>query len=111
SSWGGQDSHPPPSSQVAEQERNCESTTNGNVVTNSCSSSSTVVYSSQVSSSNSDHVMNCESTTNVWNLEQTAGDKLEEGEDDIKSSCPLCLGRHMCYTIDGTKGHDPGRVS
>ncbi|PPD78678.1 hypothetical protein GOBAR_DD24382 [Gossypium barbadense] len=42
---------------------------------------------------------------------QTTGDKLEEGEDDIKSSCPLCLGRHMCYTIDGTKGHDPARVS
>ncbi|KAF3625004.1 hypothetical protein FXO38_29968 [Capsicum annuum] len=26
-----------------------------------------------------------------------AGDKTEEGEDDIKLSCPLCLGRHMCY--------------
>ena len=25
----------------------------------------------------------------VWNPEQTAGDKPEEGEDDVKSSCPL----------------------
>ncbi|KAG5619086.1 hypothetical protein H5410_018910 [Solanum commersonii] len=28
---------------------------------------------------------------------QTAGDKPEEGEDDVKSSCPLCPGRHTCY--------------
>ncbi|GKB36229.1 hypothetical protein Tco_0881171 [Tanacetum coccineum] len=27
----------------------------------------------------------------------TAGDKPEEGEDDVKSSCPLCPGRHTCY--------------
>ncbi|XP_034694073.1 uncharacterized protein LOC117920568 [Vitis riparia] len=27
----------------------------------------------------------------------TAGDKPEEGEDDVKSSCPLCPGRHICY--------------
>ncbi|GFP83148.1 hypothetical protein PHJA_000458200, partial [Phtheirospermum japonicum] len=27
----------------------------------------------------------------------TVGDKLEEGEDDVKSSCPLCPGRHTCY--------------
>ncbi|MBA0786758.1 hypothetical protein Gotri_027794, partial [Gossypium trilobum] len=26
--------------------------------------------------------------------EQTAGDKPEEGEDDVKSSCPLCLRQH-----------------
>ncbi|GKA66794.1 hypothetical protein Tco_0766602 [Tanacetum coccineum] len=31
-------------------------------------------------------------TTNIWNPEQTAGDKPEEGEDDVKSSCPLCPG-------------------
>ncbi|XP_019242764.1 PREDICTED: uncharacterized protein LOC109222929 [Nicotiana attenuata] len=30
----------------------------------------------------------------VW----TAGDKSEEGEDDVKSSCPLCPGRHTCYS-------------
>ncbi|PHT32065.1 hypothetical protein CQW23_28402 [Capsicum baccatum] len=27
----------------------------------------------------------------------TAGDMPEEGEDDVKSSCPLCPGRHTCY--------------
>ena len=27
----------------------------------------------------------------------TAGDKPEEGGDDVKSSCPLCLGLHTCY--------------
>ena len=29
--------------------------------------------------------------------EETAGDKPEEGGDDVKSSCPLCLGLHTCY--------------
>ena len=24
-------------------------------------------------------------------------DNTEEGGDDVKSSCPLCLGRHTCY--------------
>ena len=28
---------------------------------------------------------------------QTAGDKPEEGGDDVKSSCPLCPGLHTCY--------------
>ncbi len=27
----------------------------------------------------------------------TAGDKPEEGEDDVKSSRPLCPGLHTCY--------------
>ena len=27
----------------------------------------------------------------------TASDKLEEGGDDVKSSWPLCPGRHTCY--------------
>ena len=27
----------------------------------------------------------------------TAGDKPEEGGDDVKSSCPLCVGLHTCY--------------
>ncbi|KAI5431016.1 hypothetical protein KIW84_035241 [Lathyrus oleraceus] len=27
----------------------------------------------------------------------TVGDKPEEGEDDVKSSCPLCPGLHKCY--------------
>src|SRR5678810_1218783 len=28
---------------------------------------------------------------------ETAGDKSEEGGDDVKSSCPLSLGLHTCY--------------
>ena len=28
---------------------------------------------------------------------ETAGDKPEEGGDDVKSSWPLCPGRHTCY--------------
>ena len=28
---------------------------------------------------------------------QTAGDKPEEGGDDVKSSCPLCPGLHAYY--------------
>jgi hypothetical protein len=28
---------------------------------------------------------------------QTAGRNPEEGGDDVKSSCPLCLGLHTCY--------------
>ena len=28
---------------------------------------------------------------------QTAVDKTEEGGDDVKSSCPLCLGLHTYY--------------
>ncbi|CAJ1978100.1 unnamed protein product [Sphenostylis stenocarpa] len=37
---------------------------------------------------------------------KTAGDKPEEGEDDVKSSCPLCPGRHTCYN-----GRDKGSRS
>ena len=29
--------------------------------------------------------------------QETAGDKLEEGGDDVKSSWPLCPGLHTCY--------------
>ncbi|KAD5507654.1 hypothetical protein E3N88_15357 [Mikania micrantha] len=36
----------------------------------------------------------------------TASDKPEEGEDDVKSSCPLCPGRHTCYN-----GRDKGSRS
>jgi hypothetical protein len=28
---------------------------------------------------------------------ETAGDKSEEGEDDVKSACPLRFGLHTCY--------------
>ncbi|CAI8584443.1 unnamed protein product [Vicia faba] len=39
----------------------------------------------------------------------TAGDKPEEGEDDVKSSCPLALGDTR-VTMDGTKDRDPARL-
>ena len=31
------------------------------------------------------------------NSQDTACKKQEEGGDDVKSSCPLCLGLHTCY--------------
>ena len=31
------------------------------------------------------------------NYKETAGDKPEEGEDDVKSSWPLRVGLHTCY--------------
>ena len=33
----------------------------------------------------------------VGDSSETAGDKPEEGGDDVKSSWPLCLGLHTCY--------------
>ena len=35
--------------------------------------------------------------SNVGDSWETAGDKSEEGGDDVKSSCPLRLGLHTCY--------------
>src|SRR3954451_17822468 len=35
--------------------------------------------------------------SNVGHSAETAGDKPEEGGDDVKSSWPLCLGLHTCY--------------
>ena len=31
---------------------------------------------------------------------ETARDKREEGDDDVKSVRPLCLGLHTCYNAD-----------
>ncbi len=39
--------------------------------------------------------------------EGTAGDKPEEGGDDVKSSWPLCPGLHTCY--NGGDSGTPGR--
>ena len=33
----------------------------------------------------------------VGHSNETAGDKSEEGGDDVKSSCPLCPGLHTYY--------------
>ena len=35
--------------------------------------------------------------TDIFLSSDTAGDKPEEGGDDVKSSCPLCSGLHTCY--------------
>ena len=40
---------------------------------------------------------------------KTAGDNSEEGGDDVKSSCPLCLGLHTCY--NGRYNEPPTRES
>ena len=36
-------------------------------------------------------------TSEVEHSGETAADKAEEGGDDVKSSWPLCPGRHTCY--------------
>ena len=36
-------------------------------------------------------------TSKVEHSGETAGDKPEEGGDDVKSSWPLCPGLHTCY--------------
>ena len=36
-------------------------------------------------------------TGKAGNLRETAGDKPEEGGDDVKSSWPLWVGLHTCY--------------
>jgi len=36
-------------------------------------------------------------TDNAEHSKETAGDKPEEGGDDVKSSWPLRLGLHTCY--------------
>ena len=34
---------------------------------------------------------------NAGNSSETAGVNSEEGGDEVKSSCPLCLGLQTCY--------------
>ena len=45
--------------------------------------------------------------------EETAGDKPEEGGDDVKSSWPLRAGLHTCYNggDNGMQGGDPAPIS
>ena len=44
---------------------------------------------------------------------ETAGDNSEEGGDDVKSSCPLCLGLHTCYNgrYKGLRSRKAERIS
>src|SRR6201992_853479 len=46
-------------------------------------------------------------TGNAENSEETAGDKPEEGGDDVKSSWPLHPGLHTCY--NGSDNASPTR--
>ena len=45
--------------------------------------------------------------------DKTAGDNSEEGGDDVKSSCPLCLGLHTCYNggYRGQRSRKAERIS
>ena len=45
---------------------------------------------------------------NGGNFKETAGDKPEEGGDDVKSSWPLRVGLHTCYNgkYKGTRSGD-----
>ena len=47
------------------------------------------------------------------NFEGTAGDKPEEGGDDVKSSWPLRAGLHTCYNggDNGTLRGNPSQIS
>src|SRR3546814_9264991 len=42
----------------------------------------------------------CSSDLLVGHFKETAGDKPEEGGDDVKSSWPLQAGLHTCYNGD-----------
>src|SRR5659263_321596 len=41
--------------------------------------------------------LSCVASGSAGDSQETAGDKPEEGGDDVKSSCPLCPGLHTCY--------------
>ena len=49
----------------------------------------------------------------VGHSEETAGDKPEEGGDDVKSSWPLWAGLHTCYNGGdrGARGSDAKPIS
>ncbi len=44
--------------------------------------------------------------SNVGNYKETAGDKPEEGGDDVKSSWPLRVGLHACYNGNYREAQD-----
>ena len=50
---------------------------------------------------------------NAGDSRETAGDKPEEGGDDVKSSCPLRLGLQTCYNgrYRELRGSDAKRIS
>jgi len=48
-------------------------------------------------------------TGHAEDYKETAGDKSEEGEDDVRSSWPLWTGLHMCYN-GGDKRKQKGNL-
>src|SRR3712207_8821775 len=52
-------------------------------------------YTTLFRSTSATLVFSCQHS--VGHSRETARDNLEEGGDDVKSSCPLCLGLHTCY--------------
>ena len=53
-----------------------------------------IVLLSQITSAT---LMICSEKFRTFLSNQTAGEKSEEGEDDVKSACPLRPGLHTCY--------------
>ena len=56
--------------------------------------------------------MSLVASDSVGNSRETAGDKPEEGGDDVKSSWPLCPGLHTCYNgkYRGQRASDGDRI-
>ena len=69
----------------------------GNVVTGGAWLSSARVVRCWVKSRNGRNPYPMLPASNVGNSWETAADNAEEGGDDVKSSCPLCLGLHTYY--------------
>ena len=69
----------------------------GNSETGAAWLSSARVVKCWVKSRNERNPYPCLPARNGGNSRETAGDKPEEGGDDVKSSWPLRVGLHTCY--------------
>ncbi len=69
----------------------------GDVLTGAAWLSSARVVRCLVKSSNERNPCPYLPSGNAGNYKGTAGVKPEEGEDDVKSSWPICPGLHTCY--------------
>ena len=69
----------------------------GNIETGAAWLSSARVVRCWVKSRNERNPRSMLPARNGGNSWDTAGVNSEEGGDDVKSSCPLCLGLHACY--------------
>ncbi len=74
--------------------------------------SSARVVKCWVKSRNERNPYPCLPASNVGNSRETAGDKPEEGGDDVKSSWPLRVGLHTCYNgaYRGQQASDSERI-